>query len=79
MNTITPPKPGFSGLIIVLRQQLALSQGELARQLGVSYAAVNRWESGHAKPSRLARARLNAFCEKMIACGKLVLPEAQRP
>jgi len=63
----------------VIRQQLGLSQEDLARQLGVSYATVNRWEKGHNIPSRLARAQLNAFCEKMIECRKLVLVDAQRP
>ena len=76
MNTT---KPSFSELVTVMRQQLAISQEDLARQLGVSYATVNRWENGHAKPSRLARAQLNAFCDKMIAGGKLVLVEEQRP
>lgn len=63
----------------VIRQQLAISQEDLARQLGVSYATVNRWENGHSKPSRLARAQLNIFCENMIARGRLVLGEEQRP
>ena len=62
-----------------MRRQLALSQEDLARQLGVSNATVNRWEKGHNLPSRLAKAQLNAFCEKMITRGKLVLLEAQRP
>jgi DNA-binding transcriptional regulator YiaG len=62
-----------------MRRQLALSQEDLARRLGVSYATVNRWEKGHNLPSRLAKAQLNAFCEKTIARGKLVLIEAQRP
>ena len=68
-----------SRLVLVLRQQLALSQEDLARQLGVSFATVNRWENGHNIPSRLAQAQLTAFCEKMIAGGKLVWPESQRP
>lgn len=62
-----------------MRRQLALSQEALARQLGVSYATVNRWENGHSVPSKLAKAQLNAFCEKMIECGKLVLSEGDRP
>ena len=79
MITLDTAKPGFSGLVTVIRRQLALSQEDLARQLGVSYATVNRWEKGHRKPSRLARAQLNAFCERMIGRGKLVLLEVQRP
>jgi putative transcriptional regulator len=65
----------LSGLVTEIRRQLALSQEDLARQLGVSFATVNRWETGRNSPSRLARAQLNAFCKKMIACGKLALPE----
>ena len=79
MNALDPAKPGFSGLVTVIRQQLDVSQEDLARQLGVSFATVNRWEKGHSKPSRLARAQLNAFCEQMIARGKLVLQNGQRP
>jgi putative transcriptional regulator len=79
MNDSETVEPSFAGLVSVIRQQLALSQEDLARQLGVSHATVNRWESGHSKPSRLARAQLNAFCENMIGCGKLVLLEGQRP
>jgi len=52
-----------------------LSQEDLARQLGVSYATVNRWENGQSKPSKLAKAQLEAFCEKMIKCGRLTLPD----
>jgi DNA-binding transcriptional regulator YiaG len=64
-------------LVAEIRRQLALSQEDLARQLGISYATVNRWENGHCIPSRLAKAQLNAFCEKMIECGKLVLPDGR--
>ena len=79
MNDINTAERSFSWSVSVMRRQLALSQEDLARQLGVSYATVNRWEKGHNLPSRLAKAQLNAFCEKMVARGKLVLIEAQRP
>jgi putative transcriptional regulator len=79
MSNIDTTAPGFAGLIAVMRRQLALSQEDLARQLGVSYATVNRWENGRNLPSRLARAQLNALCKDMIKRGKLVLPEAQSP
>jgi DNA-binding transcriptional regulator YiaG len=64
-------------LVKKIREQLTLSQEDLARQLGVSYATVNRWENGQSKPSKLAKARLNAFCEKMSRQGKLVLTEGE--
>lgn len=56
-----------------VRDQLGLSQEDLARALGVSWASVNRWENGQAKPSRLARAQLELFCAKMTKQGKLML------
>ena len=65
----------LSTLVKEIRQQLALSQEDLARQLGVSYATVNRWENGQSQPSKLAKAQLSAFCEKMIERGKLRLSE----
>ncbi|MFC1896717.1 helix-turn-helix domain-containing protein [Thermodesulfobacteriota bacterium] len=75
MKTIHPDYPA---LVKEIRRQLAISQEDLARELGVSYATVNRWENGHAKPSRLARAQLDAFCERMQATGILDLSEVGR-
>jgi DNA-binding XRE family transcriptional regulator len=46
MNAPDPAKPSYAALIIAIRRQLALSQENLARQLGVSFATVNRWEKG---------------------------------
>lgn len=60
-----------------IRKQLSLSQEDLARQLGVSYATVNRWENGQSKASKLAKAQLDAFCNKMTGQGKLTLPEGR--
>jgi len=76
MNT---DEPVYSGLIAEIRRQLALSQEDLARQLGVSFATVNRWENEHALPSKLARATLAAFCKKRIRRGELVLEGGPLP
>ncbi len=65
----------ISSLVKEIRRQLAFSQEDLARQLGVSYATVNRWENGLSKPSKLARAQLDSFCKKMTGQGKLMLTE----
>jgi putative transcriptional regulator len=67
--------PDYAALVREVRRQLAISQEDLARELGVSYATVNRWENGQAKPSKLARAQLDAFCERMQAAGVLDLDE----
>ena len=61
-------------LVKEIRSQLALSQEDLARQLGISFTTVNRWENGQVKPSKLARAQFDNFCAKMVKQGKLQLP-----
>ena len=68
-------QPDYPTLVKEVRRQLSISQEDLARDLGVSYATVNRWENGQAKPSKLARAQLDAFCERMQAAGVLDLDE----
>jgi putative transcriptional regulator len=70
-----PIHPNYPSLVKEVRRQLSISQEDLARELGVSYATVNRWENGQAKPSKLARAQLDAFCGRKIEDGMLDLPE----
>ena len=35
-----------------VRKKLDLSQEQMARLLGVSFASVNRWEAGHSVPTK---------------------------
>lgn len=70
--------PDYPAMVKEVRRQLALSQEDLARELGVSYATVNRWENGQSKPSKLARAQLDAFCIKMTRQGRLELPGGEK-
>lgn len=44
-----------------LRNRLGLTQAELASRLGVSFASVNRWENGQARPSAMAVAQLEGL------------------
>ncbi len=68
-------RQAFSALLKEIRRQLAMSQEDLARQLGVSFATVNRWENGLAKPSKLAKAQFDAFCARMAHEGRLTISE----
>ncbi len=47
-----------------LRQQQGWSQKDLARNLGVSFATVNRWENGKTKPSRLAVEKIQVVVKR---------------
>jgi putative transcriptional regulator len=57
-----------------VRRPLALSQEDLARASGISYATINRWGNGQVRPSKLGKAQFDAFCAGMIQQGKLKLP-----
>jgi len=40
-----------SKVLTAIRQKLGVSQEQMARLLGVSFASVNRWEGGHSSPT----------------------------
>lgn len=60
--------PGASGAIGLtirrLRKALALTQEELAHEIGVTVSTVNRWENGKAEPLRIARRQLTALAAR---------------
>ncbi|OIP53088.1 MAG: transcriptional regulator [Fibrobacteres bacterium CG2_30_45_31] len=61
----------FSSVVKIVRTHLKMSQEDLARELGVSFATVNRWENSKTQPSRLARKQFDFFCESMRKEGRL--------
>ena len=66
----------FPVLVKEVRRQLEISQEELAHELGVSFATINRWENSKTTPFKLARAQFDNFCARMTRQGKLKLPGA---
>lgn len=52
-----------------LRTRLGLSQEQLARQLGASFATVSRWESGRTQMSARASRALTEFEARAAAEG----------
>ena len=54
----------YSKCIKSIRQQLGISQEELAQKLGVSFTSVNRWENGQTKPSKLAKKQIDLLSKK---------------
>ena len=47
-----------------IRSRLDFTQEQLAERLGVSFATVNRWEGGVAKPQRAARTAIAALASE---------------
>lgn len=56
---------GFADDIKLLRQAALLSQESFAKELGVSFATVNRWETGKTLPSYKAMKNIKEFCESL--------------
>ena len=54
----------FASKVKALREQLSMSQEDLSKALGVSFATVNRWENGKTQPSKLAKNQFERFCQE---------------
>lgn len=54
---------GFCNNIRAIRQACFLSQEAFAKELGVSFATVNRWESGKTKPTYKTMKLIDDFCK----------------
>ena len=66
-------------LIREIREHLNVSQDDMAKMIGISYATVNRWENGHSRPGKAAQLRLYDICrEKGINLEGIVLGKIDR-
>lgn len=54
----------FSSEIRNFRLSRLMSQTEFGKALGVSFATVNRWENGKARPNIKAMRALKRYCEE---------------
>jgi DNA-binding XRE family transcriptional regulator len=54
LEVIGPIPPDYSARVRAVRDHLQVTQTQLAKQIGVSFATVNRWENGQSRPTRLA-------------------------
>ena len=54
----------WAKLLKDLRNQLLLSQVEMADLLGVSFASINRWENGHHEPTIKVKRQIKELCKK---------------
>ena len=54
----------FADAILKLRSERRLSQTQFAKELGVSYTSVNRWENGRSFPTKMMRLVIRRYCEK---------------
>ena len=55
---------GFQDQVKFVRMHLQLSQEELARQMGISFATVSRWERENRKPQLALLGKFYSFCQR---------------
>ena len=55
---------GFAEDIKKLRLSAIMTQEDFAKELGVSFATVNRWETGKSKPTIKAMKLIDEYCKK---------------
>jgi type I restriction enzyme M protein len=65
MADITLTGEDVPATLRAIRTNLDLTQVELAERLGVSFASVNRWESGSTRPQKAALAKIAALVEEV--------------
>ena len=54
----------FAEDIKKLRLSAILTQEEFAKEVGVSFATVNRWETGKSKPTIKSMKLIDEYCKK---------------
>lgn len=54
----------FCDAVKIIRSKVFLSQEAFAKELGVAFTTVNRWETGKSMPSYKAMKQIDAFCKK---------------
>ena len=54
----------FSRDIKQIRRKAFLTQEEFAKTIGVSFATVNRWETGKAQPKLKTMRLIDEYCKK---------------
>ena len=56
-------KMDFATTVKELRRKCLLSQMDFAKEIGVSFSTVNRWETGKTVPNFKTMKRIQSFCK----------------
>lgn len=54
----------FSEDIKRIRRKAFMTQEDFSKEIGVSFATVNRWETGKAKPNLKTMKLIDEYCKK---------------
>lgn len=50
--------------LLRIRVEKSMSQEKLAKELGVSFATINRWENGRTEPTKRYEMVIDDYCKK---------------
>lgn len=64
VNIVLTMNTNYTELLKQYREQMFLSQRDLADELGVSYVTVNRWETGKFDPTIKMKKKLYGLFKK---------------
>lgn len=53
----------YKKLVKEIREKLIITQGDLAELLGVSFASINRWETGKHEPTIKTKRKIVELCK----------------
>ena len=66
-------------IILEIRNRIGVSQEDLAKMIGTSFATINRWENGHSYPNKALQLRLYEVCkEKEVNLEEMILNKINR-
>jgi len=69
----------FGGRIRLLRNKINLSQEQLAARLNISFATINRWESGKVKPQKAQLEALRLLMEEAGLAEEVEISDSPAP
>jgi len=53
----------FKEKLVRIRATLNFSQEQLAKELGVAFVTLNRWENGHSRPAKKTLMQIDDYCK----------------
>ena len=62
----------WAKVIKEIRLTCIISQEDFAKELGVSFTTVNRWEKGKSQPSYKAQKLIDMYCKKNNVDGSIM-------
>ena len=54
----------YAKAVKTLRKKMLLTQAEMAKEFGVAFISINRWEKGHCEPTMKTKRKFAPYFDK---------------